>query len=390
MTNKVLEFIANEINGKCYQSFRYCADDEIKMPTIDYEDKGNEFSLVKNSCGETDTSLKTTKSIKETAKKIINAPPLFHFFLDGSRSTYKVDDIEINRNVYPIIAGQIGVACCQRQSPDQFKCAEFERIIVLSLPNIANSEPSIKAELFFNRLKDKVNILPTLKKREIQFDKILSYNSKKQDDGTKYEHLGIATIQDEMIETEKKIVASLYDKGLINANKYLIKDGSLQYKPMRAGDFKELIKIKNHYKSVIGVSKMFNPELCKDKDGKSNADKIADLKLFHRTPVYKYKSEMVGNIYFAIWYVRIREKEHSASPFAGVLKIEKILITDEEIENGLDSQEVDLITANIINERNPVCYDNDDRWANHLYPIYLTETFIKSKYLSDINFLNIF
>jgi hypothetical protein len=392
MTNKVLEFIANETNGKCYQSFRYCADDEIRMPTLDYEDKGSEFSLVKNSCGETDTSLKTTKSIKEIAKKIINSDTLFHFFLDGSRRTYKVDDIEINRNVYPIIAGQIGVACCQRLSPDKFKCPDgaFERKLVLSLPNIANSEPNIKAELFFNKLKDKVNNLLMLKKRAIQFDKILSYNSKKQDDGTKYEHLGIATIQDEMIETEKKIVASLYDKGLINANKYLIKDGSLQYKPMKTGDFKELIKIKNHYKSVIGVSKMFNPELCRDKDGKSNADKIADLSLFHRTPVYKYKSEMVGNVYFAIWYVRIREKEHSTSPFAGVLKIEKILITDEEIENGLDSQEVDLITANIINERNPVCYGKDDRWANHLYPIYLTETFIKSKYLSDINFLNLF
>jgi hypothetical protein len=390
MKDKVLQFIANETNGKCYQSFRYCADDEIRMPTLDYEDKGSEFSLVKNSCGETDTSLKTTKSIKETVKKIIDSEPLFHFFLDGSRRTYKVDDIEINRNVYPIIAGQIGVACCQRHSPDKFKCAEFERKLVLSLPNVANAEPSIKAELFFNKLKDKVNNLSTLTKREIQFEKILSYNSKEQKEDTKFEHLEIATIQDEMIETEKKIVASLYDKGFINANKYLIKDGSLQYKPMKTGDFKELIKIKNHYKSVVGVSKMFNPELCKDKDGKSNADKIAELGHFHRTPAYKYKSEIVGNVHFAIWYVRIREKEHSASPFAGVLKIEKILITDEEIENGLDSQEVDLITANIINERNPVCYGKDDRWANHLYPIYLTETFIKSKYLSDINFLNLF
>jgi hypothetical protein len=149
MTSKVLEFIAQETDGKCYQSFRYCADDEIQMPTLDYEDKCNEFSLVKNSCGEIDTSLKTTKSIKETAKKIINDTPLFHFFLDGSRRTYKVDDIEINRNVYPIIAGQIGVACCQRQSPDKFKNAEFERKLVLSLPNVANSEPSIKAELFW-------------------------------------------------------------------------------------------------------------------------------------------------------------------------------------------------------------------------------------------------
>jgi len=127
------------------------------MPTLDYEDKGNEFSLVKNSCGETDTSLKTTKSIKETAKKIISDAPLFHFFLDGSRRTYKVDDIEINRSVYPVIAGQIGVACCQRHSPDKFKCPEgaFERKLVLSLPSVANSEPSIKSELFFNRLKNK-------------------------------------------------------------------------------------------------------------------------------------------------------------------------------------------------------------------------------------------
>jgi hypothetical protein len=389
MRNNVLEFIANETNGKCYQSFRYCADEEIRMPMPDYEDNGNEFTLVNDSYGETDTGLKTTKSIKETVRKTIDNVPLFYFFLDGSRRTYKVDDIEINRNVYPIIAGQIGVACCQRQSPDQFKCEEFERKLVLSLPKAANPNAG-DAKLFFSNLKDKVNKLPALKKRNISFETILSYDSKKQEDGTKYEHLGIATIQDEMVETEKKIVASLYDKGLINANKYLIKDGSLQYKPMKTGTFKELIKIKNHYKSVVGVSKMFNPSLCIGKDKKSNADKIAELKLFYRTPAYKYKSDIVGNVYFAIWYVRIREKEYSLSPFAGVLKIEKILITDDEIENGLDSQEVDLITANVINERNPVCYGKDDRWANHMYPVYLTETFIKSKYLSDMNFLNMF
>jgi hypothetical protein len=388
-TTKILQFIADETNGKCYQSFRYCADDEIRIPTLDYEDKGSEFTLVKNSCGETDTSLKTTKSIKDTANKVINNKPLFHFFLDGSRRTYKIDDIEINRNVYPVIAGQIGVACCQRQSSDQFKHTDFERKLVLSLPKAANPNAG-DAKLFFNNLTTKVNALSTLIKREIQFDKIMSYDSKNQEDGTKYEHLGIATIQDEMIETEKKIVASLYTKNIINANKYLIKDGSLQYTPKGKGDFKELIKYKNHYKCVVGVSKNPNFTLCKDKDGKSNADKIAEMPLFHRTPVYKYKSERVGEVYFAIWYVRIREKNYSASPFSGILKIEKFLITDDEIENGLDSQEVDMITANIINERNPVCYGKDDRWANHLYPVYLTETFIKSKYLSDVNFLNIF
>jgi hypothetical protein len=389
--DKVLQYIANETNGKCYQSFRYCADDEIHKPTLDYDDKGKEFTLVKNRCGETDTGLKETKSLADKAKKIIQDEPIFHFFLDGSRRTYKVDDIEINGNIYPILAGQIGVACCQRipLPEDKFKCAKFVNKNVLSLPKAANPSAG-NADLFFNSLTNKVNQLPSIQKRGINITKILSYDSKKQDDDTKYEHLAIATIQDEMIETEKKIVAELYTENLINANRYLIKDGSLQYTPMGKGDFRELIKFKNHYKSVVGVSKMFNPELCRDKNDKSNADKIAELGLFHRTPAYKYKSERVGEVYFAIWYVRIREKKHSSSPFAGVLKLEKILITDEEIENGLDSQEMDLITANIINERNPVCYGKDDRWANHLYTVYMTESYIKSKYLSDINFLNIF
>lgn len=150
MTSKVLECIANETNGKYHQSFRYCADDEIKIPTLDYDDKdrGKEFTLVKNSCRETDTSLKTTKDIRSYAKKIINDAPLFQFFLDGSRRTYKVDDIEINRNVYPIIAGQIGVACCQRQSPDKFKCAGIKNFSNYILYNF-NDKP----EDFYKRLR---------------------------------------------------------------------------------------------------------------------------------------------------------------------------------------------------------------------------------------------
>ncbi|MCX7865416.1 MAG: hypothetical protein N2423_10360, partial [Novosphingobium sp.] len=36
---------------------------------------------------------------------------IFSFFLDGSRHTYKVDDMSFQKNVYPIIAGQVGVGC---------------------------------------------------------------------------------------------------------------------------------------------------------------------------------------------------------------------------------------------------------------------------------------
>ena len=93
---------------------------------------------------------------------------------------------------------------------------------------------------------------------------------------------------------------------------------------------------------------------------------------------------------YAVWYIRIRDKKYTINAFDGILKIEKILVTDEQIRHGLQTEEVDYISANIINERNPVCYGGDSRWANHLYPVYVTERYAKSKYMSDTMFLNLF
>jgi hypothetical protein len=159
---------------------------------------------------------------------------------------------------------------------------------------------------------------------------------------------------------------------------------------MKSGDYKELATIKNNYRFCVGASKSFNPEKFLDIKGKSNAGIIAQLELHHRTPAYLYESAISGGVSFAVWYVRIHDVKYSYSPFDGILKLEKILITSDEQENGLDSELIDVITCNIINERNPTCYGNDKRWANHLYPVYLTELYIKSKYLSKDYFLNLF
>lgn len=76
--------------------------------------------------------------------------------------------------------------------------------------------------------------------------------------------------------------------------------------------------------------------------------------------------------------------------FDGIVKVEKMLVTLEENSDGIDSELVNMLSAMIINERNPVCYGSDLRWANHLYPVYLTETFVKSKYMSAESFLHLF
>lgn len=93
---------------------------------------------------------------------------------------------------------------------------------------------------------------------------------------------------------------------------------------------------------------------------------------------------------FAVWYVRLRNARKTRGPFDGIVKVEKILVSEQEEEYGLETREVDNISAWLMNERNPVCYGKDDRWANHLYPIYLTESYIKSQYMGTLRFINSF
>ena len=379
--NGILDYIAQETSGKNYKSFKFCFD-SIKVPEIIYDDDKRQIKVKR--CGETD-KIKTPKSLEKLSKKIIGKEPLFKYFLDGSRRTYKVDDIAYDKKLYPIIAGQIGVGICERKTSDDFKAYKNSIALVLSLPSRANAKTQ-NDKLYYNNLTEKVNKLKFLKKKGINFTNILPYDDRPLTGSDKYENKGIAKIQDEMVALEKKAVFELVKDKKLNQNTFLVKDGSIEYSNVKNGDLRDLSAIKSNYSNVIGVSKAFNPESLSN-DIKDISRIIADLKLFHRTPAFLYETPRIPGVKFSVWYLRIRD---TVSPFDGILKIEKILVWDKEEEEGLDSDEIDLISANIINERNPVCYGHDKRWAKHLYPVYLTEKYIKSKYLSDLHFINLF
>lgn len=387
----ILDEIASGTNGKSYKTYKYCFDG-VDVPRMDYDDHKQQFTWKDH--GETEYHDKPI-SLKQYADRIIVAqPPLFRFFLDGSRKTYKVDDMAYTNRVYPIIAGQVGIGCCERVNGYMFPLRSHERImfwrdLVIALPKKAKSNDWVDDKVAFELLRKKINENPELISRQLEFASIIPYSTKVEV-GDKIENKGIAVIQDYMVEREKAMVAELVRLGFLMPNQYLLKDGSLEYQVHKIGSKRELERFRNNYQFVVGVSKSFNPEYCIDKNGRNNSDLIANLELFSRTPVSKYYSDRIGNIYFAVWFVRIRERRVTDNPFDGILKIEKILINDEQEQNGLDSEEVDLITANIINERNPVCYGADRRWANHLYPVYVTESFLKSKYLGESMFLNLF
>ena len=275
------------------------------------------------------------------------------------------------------------------------KCMSKERFyreLVLALPDKANADGWDDTAYFASKVK-KLNESEELKRLGLHFSAIIPYSTSKAGSlNSKLDDLAVGVIQDYMIEAEKRMVAELVKDKRLGQDAYLLKDGSLEYKVMKSGreDLRTLQKIKHNYSWVIGVSKSFNPESCLDHTGKPNSNYIANLPVYYRTPVARYENkDFLGDVQFGVWYIRLRDKRRTQTPFDGVVKVEKIMM-DEEIDNGIDSDVIDLLSANIINERNPTCYGTDRRWANHLYPVFLTESYVKSKYISTEMFLQLF
>jgi len=375
----VISALEKETERKCFDTFRRCLDHE-RASLVEYDDFERAFM---SEQGETQR-YGGPRDISKIARDWLEHEPVFHLFLDGSRRTYKIADIPIGTQVFPIIAGQVGVGVCKRENRCLSACDLFHHTVLVfpdKLDNDGKNEKQHRA--FLANLAEKLNAA----QKRIKLDALLLYPTQANEN---FEDKGIARIQEYMVEQEKAMVQSLVQKNLINDRSWLIKDGSLEYSRTSDKDDRfAFSRIRSNYKRVVGVSKSFNPELAKLKNNRSAAKMIADLKPHERTPASLYSTDRVEGK-FAIWYVRLRKSRRSRGPFDGIVKVEKILMTDSEAEFGLDSSEVDNISAWLVNERNPVCYGRDDRWANHLYPVYLTETFIKSRYRSTAHFINLF
>ena len=386
---KITNIIEEETGGKSYKAHKYSLDND--RSSLDYGES-DDGTFVWKKRGETDPPAKY-KSLESLSKILATRDEqVLTYFLDGSRRVYKVDDMAYTlsggrKAIYPTIAGQVGVGICKRQSK-KVSPEDMTREIVISIPRLADADGKGGA---FESLALKLNNsteLTRIQQCGWKFSTPIPYDVRTDD--RKFEDRGTAKIQEIMIEREKSMVKKLVRQGKLNQDNYLVKDGSLEYRLTKTDrdDEKSYQSFKQNYNWVIGLSKSFNPEACFDK-GKADPGFIAEIPPYNRTSVAYFGSDK-DPLAFAVWYVRVRDKSKTRTPFDGILKVEKILVRDDEINNGMETETVDRLTALIINERNPTCYGTDARWANHIYPIYLTEMFVKSLYLSTESFLHLF
>lgn len=393
----IINYIQEAGEGKylCFNTKKLCLDiTEGDTIAYNYDDK-TIANVTKSVFAESDTRRVKTVSLSYLFNQKITPPPIFKYFLDGSRHTYKVDDIAIGKKIFPIIAGQIIVGCCERKDRDSFKCWDIKSKIVMAMPDDYDDDDGGDnfCRSFCNNVNSKViEQIPRLQGLGIKIDKLLLYrtNIDPHDKGRdNYKHRGIACIQNEMTDEEQLLVEKLCKKGKLHNDAWLIKDGSLEYNPSFSNlNTTQWDNLRSNYQHVVGVSKLFDPELLPDYEGNRLSQTIATLKPYERTKVYRYESEHKGGkSYYAVWYVRLRKYDFRETHFSDVVKCEMVLM-DEDAK--LDSDLVDMISANLIREAHPVCYGADSRWANHLYPVYLTETFCKSRYIDSSIILNLF
>lgn len=166
-----------------------------------------------------------------------DVPPLFSYYLDGSRRTYRVGDVIVDKKrYYPLVAGQVGVAVVTRQPDTRIKplrrfCAISN---VLAIPDeIADDD----RRLFEDRIASQL---------DVPFD-LLRYKVDPSKDAV---DLAVAKIMSKMHDEEIRIVKDMAAANLLSSTRMLVIDGPLRFRKRF-----DIIQFKN----VIGLSKRFRP-----------------------------------------------------------------------------------------------------------------------------------
>ncbi len=367
---EILRVLEDHSGGTCYQTERFTLD-RYTLPT--YQDAGEIFS--KSKIFETDN--KKRQNIRLDIGR--TGSSLFKFFLDGSRRTYKIVDFgTADGKFVPIIAGQIGAAVCQRNN-QRLKKHRINRQNVIAIPDRVGDEfDTIAREI------PRIRIPKHKPEQSIGIDLVLQYSVDKANsaDG-RFEDLAVAQIQTTMHRMEIDLISGMVASNELASNQMLMIDGSLQFI-----NISDKLAI---FQDVIGISKSFNPNLAGLLMGASKKQigtHLTDLDYCERTPVFKLDRGDGKRI--GAWYLRIHPRNKVKRPLDGVIKIEKIATSRDQNEDGFETDVVNEISRSILLERLVTCYGSDSRWANHLYPIYLTELFLKSSFVSDTFFLSIF
>lgn len=291
-------------------------------------------------------------------------PLVFRHFLDGSESTTPIGHIVDSKDRYlPLFVSQIGVAVTRLEGTN-LKISHHEEKQLLLLPATFSPEDLFVAEHVVDKLCESLPSSLALQVKTYRADG----NDKPVENARKKV---LSLMHDLEVSTIEKFTQS----GAVSDEEYFMVDGSLQFYTGKK-DKREA------FQNVVGVAKSFNLQKSIGKGSKATqaGTLIAGLKPKHRTPAFRIEDDRGDTI--GTWYLRLHGGRSSNRNRMddGVVKLEVYAHDGIDPDAQIDSNRCDLISQGVLALRHPTTPATDGRWASHLYPIYLTERYIRSRF----------
>ena len=265
-------------------------------------------------------------------------------FIDGARCSIRKELLTKDKCSFVKLAHT--VVGCVRMKDGNFTLEKCDEKIVLCFDEMTYRR--IDSELkHSNELLDKINRELSKCPRKFKIDEIASGSTDKNADRDKLSEM--------LTEDENELALSMCSG--LESNEWLLKDGTLMAKPA-------IGPIPN----MIGLSKSIRIKEVTAINGLKKGRRTEAL-LNHKTGIIK-------------WYLRLRDADLDGDR-SHIVSLE-IYARDKAIDKATDDL-IDCISARILSMAYPVAYgvkDFGERWRTHIYPVFVTEEFCKSKELT--------
>ena len=293
---------------------------------------------------------------------------LFRYFVDGSAKTtnagYMIDS---EQRYLPIYIAQIAVAAT-RLEKDEIKIEAYRNKNIFFLPNTFSESDFLAAKhvVVGAAQSSRWPLELELCCYEVTPDTDPLDASRKK-------------VLERMHAMEIDLIKDLANSEKVTRENMLMIDGALQF-------YQDLNTAREAFRNVVGVAKSFelNQRIGRGLKGKQVGAIVAGLKHQHRTPAHKVSVPRVNHTIGA-WYLRL----HPANRMAGlgvddgVIKLELFPDDGPSSQQPLSTDRCDMISRHVLALRYPTTPSVDRRWASHLYPIHLTERYIKTRFRDE-------
>jgi len=282
---------------------------------------------------------------------------LFRYFIDGSVRSYFLGTVLEHDRDTPILYAQIGACALRREDDGTVRVHDLQtrHLLLAEQQQLSPQAWGSLQSLCPQNLVDLVDTSPN-QPGAMGMDPRNRAN-------------GVARFRMRSLEGEimRQLLPHLGDE-------WLIMDGSLMFDPIR-----RILLSASTQPPVLGVSKNFRKDPQFDVGRGSSAVRYSIYRLLaklpheHRTLAFKALDGQV-----AFWYVRLRPQGAMDYPLMGVVKCELVTPSCKPP----DSRLLDELSSALVAERSVSPHGRDRRWHAHLYPIYLAEQAIRSRFYS--------